>query len=283
MRELSMTLRHPLLAAALVGALAAPSALLATSAGAATTTQVWVTNAYTYAAGNAMDWTLCLDGSPLASLSTTETSGPTTVNTGAHEIEAYSALDADCADKPDFTQNIDIPEGAGATIAIWWPYDESATVSVFAEDMSCVQSGTGEVTLRNLAAYSSGDGADLSATAPGGGTATVVNNVGQGEQATDTSPVGTYTDAAAVVTGTTDQLTEGTIASLDVSETTRKVVYTYGGVDGAIGLFTVDMPSTACEQPTTSAPGTTAAPTTTAAPGVAPVATAITKQPTFTG
>ena len=272
-----MKLRHPLLAAALAGALVVPSALLATSAGAATTTQVWVTNAYTYGAGHPFDYTVCLDGSPLASLSTTESSGPITVETGAHEVEVYGSLDADCADKPDFTRDIDIPEGAGATIAIWWPFDSQATVSVFPEDMSCVDPGTGRVTLRNLAAYNGLDGLDVSATASGGGTATLVNNVGQGEQATDTSPIGTYTDAAAVDTGTTDVRT-AVAASLDVSETTRKVVYTYGGVDGDIGAYVVDMPSSACVQP-----GTTAAPTTTVAPATAPAATPVAAAPTYTG
>lgn len=273
-----MKLRHPFLAAALTGALVVPSALLATSAGAATTTQVWVTNAYTYGAGHPFDFTLCLDGSPLASLSTTESSGPTTVETGAHEVEVYGSLNADCADKPDFTRNIDIPEGAGATIAIWWPFDSQATVSVFPEDMSCVQPGTGEVTLRNLAAYSSGDGLDVSATAPGGGPATLVNNVAQGEQATDTSPSGTYTDAAAVVTGSSTLVTD-VATSLEVSETTRKVVYTYGGVDGDIGAYVVDLPSTSCAQPTTTA----AAPTATVAPATAPAAKPVAAAPTYTG
>jgi hypothetical protein len=241
---------------------------------------VWATNAYTYGAGHPFDFTICLDGTLLASLSTTETSGPTTVEAGDHEVEVHDGLNADCAEKPDFTRNVTIPEGAGATLALWWPFDSSGDVTVFAEDLSCVPAGSGRVTYRNIASYNGSDGLDLSATAPGGSGLTLVSDVEQGNQGASTVPTGTYTGATTSVNGTDEPVADISPSALPISETTQQVVYTYGGVDGAIGGYTAQLPSTSCEAPPTSAtPTTSIAPSAAVAPAAKPVAAS----PTYTG
>lgn len=275
-----MKLRSILTTGVLAGALVAPTAMLAGTAAAQSTTQVWATNAYTYGAGHPFDFTICLDGTLLASLSTTETSGPTTVESGDHEVEVHDGLNADCAEKPDFTRNVTIPEGAGATLALWWPGDSNGDITVFSEDMSCVPAGSGRVTYRNLATYGSSDGFDLSATSPGGSDLTLVSNVQQGNQGATTAPTGTYTGANATVNGSGDFVTNISPSALPISETTQQVVYTYGGGDGAIGGYTAQLPSTSCEAPPTSAaPTTSVAPSAVAAPAAKPVAAT----PTYTG
>ncbi len=279
-----MKLRSVLMTGALAATLlAVPAALTASTAVAATTTQVWVTNAFTYGVGNPFDFTVCLDGSPLASLSTTDTSGPTDVTSGDHEVEVFGTLGSDCNGKPNFTKNINIPATAAVTLALWWPFDSSGTVDVIPEDMSCVQPGTGRVTFRNLAAYDSSDTMDLRGTPPGGTDAALISAIQQADQGTNVVSTGSYTNASVNWNGSNVLVANVGQGILPVSETTQEIVYAYGGGDGAIGVYIAELPSTPCPVATTVAPATTAAPTTTVAPTQAPAAEPVSVQPTYTG
>lgn len=280
-----MKIRHPLIAAPVAGALIAPAALFASSAGAAATTQVRVTNAYSYAACHPFDYTICLDGSPLASLSTTETSDPTTVVTGSLQVSAFSGLNGNCSGVPDFSNTVTIPEGASSTLAISWPSQSNGGITVFPDDVSCVPANLGRVTFRNLAAYSGSTGLNLMATPPAQvNPAGLIANVAKGAQGSGFAPTGTFTTATANDPATNNFLAD-LVQAIPVSETTQQVVIAYGGNDGAIGGYLMELPSTVCQGPSTStsAPTTTGPTTTVAATTVAHVATPVAATPTYTG
>lgn len=273
-----MKIRSVLMAGVLAGSAFVPAALIAPTSGAAGTTQLWVTNLYTYGAGNDFDYTICLDGTELASLTTTDIAGPITVATGSHEVELFNQLNANCSDKPTATRTVSIPDGAAATMALWWEGEGGAQVIAFPENMDCVQPGMGRVAFRNLSEHHSNQ--DLRATPPGGSSTVLVGDVAPGDGDSTDLAAGTYSDTQIDAAGTTDKIVDVGQSLLPISETEQQIVYTYGGTDGAVGAVIEVLPSSACAQPTTT---TTTAPTTTVAPVAASPATAVPARPTYTG
>ena len=278
-----MKFRSTLAMAALAVAALVPVALSG-GAAAATPTQVRVVDAFGAGSGASVDHTFCVDGAnpPLASLSTTQMSDPTALAPGDYTIGVHDGLNADCTAKPIFTQDITIPAVASATLVLYWPVDSNGRLAVFPDDTSCVQPGTGRVTLRNTATYFQGiSDVDLRATPPGGTDTLLIDNVANPGQGSADLLTGTYTGAAVTDHATTNSLTS--VAPFDVSSTTQKFIYTYGISAAESGAFITELPSSACSAPTTTSSPTTVAPTTTVAPSPAPAANPVTVQPTYTG
>lgn len=283
-----MKIHRSFLLATLLGTLVAPTAMYASTATAATTTQIRFTNAYSHNASDRYKLTVCLDDSPIANLGTNETSDPITVETGVHTASVMAGFDSDCTEAPLSSDTITIPEGVASTLVAWLPLESRGEVTVFPDDLTCVPAADlGRVTFRNMAAYSGGDPFDLQATPPMQSTpAGLVPAVGSGDQGSALIPTGTYSSFTANET-LTHNFVADLVTSLTFSETTRYVVYAYGGSDGDIGGFASALPSTVCgEEPTTTTtavPNTNAPTTTVAAAEKAKPATPIAAKPTYTG
>jgi hypothetical protein len=276
--------RSLLASLALTAAAALPIAL-APTASAATTTQLRVVDAYTYQAGNPFDHTVCLDGTSLTSLSTTQTTGPFTVDTGAHTVTVFNTLDALCSGEPEFTFAVTVPAGPASTLMLYWPFDSSMQAVVLPDDLTCVAAGQGRVVLRNGGAWGGGSQTiDLRGTPPAGTDTVLVGGVASGAQGSADLAAGSYTNAAITLVG--DTATQTTPGPLTVADGEETIVYGYGGVDGSSGTFTATLPLDTCTAPTTTvAPTSTVAPTasTTTSPPAATAATPVAAQPTFTG
>jgi hypothetical protein len=260
--------------AALLAALAFPVLGQAGQAAAAGTTTFQVVNAYSYAAGHPFTLTVCLDGTKVTSLATTEVQGPFSHATGDAELTIVNGNQADCATDPDIDTTVTFPAGT-ATLMIYWPPGTGMTANVLADDTSCTDSGMGRLTFRNGAGDSAAAGVvDVFGTPPAGSDTKLFSAVAPGAQASSDLATGTYSDTRAVQTGTSTVVFDGGDAVIAEAQDTQ--LYLYGGDDGAVGGFSHTSDLTVCAVATTS---TTVAPTTTTTAAAQPVAAT----PAFTG
>jgi len=259
--------------AALLAAIAFPLVSQVTPAAAAGTTTFSVVNAYSYAAGHPFTFTICLDGSVVTTLATTESDGPFTHATGDAHLTVMNGTTTDCATDPDLDTTVTFPAGT-ATLMIYWPPDSGMHAAVFADDTSCTDPGMGRITFRNGAGFGTGNGhVDVWGITPGGVDTKIFTDVAPGEQDSTDLPVGTYTEVRSVLTGTTTNVFDG--GDLDIVAGQDAVLYLYGGNDGASGGFAVLVDLSVCAVATTT---TTQATTTTTA-----AAQAVEVTPQFTG
>lgn len=276
-----MKLRSVFASLGLVAAAAAPM-LVGSTAGAADTVQLRVTNAYTYGAGHPFDYTFCLDGQPLASLSTTDTSAPVAVTVGSHELTVFDGLDAGCDGEAEDSATIDVPDVDAATLMYYWAQDDGDNAVVLPDDIACTQPGEARVVVRNAASTYSESPESISVTAdsPGGSSTDLATDVTPGDQQASDQPAGTYTNVEST-DADGGALTEGD-PDLDAALGTVTFRTYYGGVDGPIGSYDTAVAISTCQEPTTTLPG---APTTTIATEAkqAEAAKPVAATPAYTG
>lgn len=302
---------RPLTAVLALAAAAAVAPLATGGAQAATTTQVRVSDAYSYDDDAIFDHSVCLDDVLLTDVSTRGTEGPFTVASGVHNVEIFPGGATDCAGEAYSDQDLDF-QGAAATLFIYWG-DNGLTAVVLPDDLSCTQPGQARLVLRNGATFylaqaggpvppSSVTGVDLDTEDDG----TVISDVVLGAQGTTTLLAGSHgaadlyaSDARFVLAPVTQDLV--------LAEGSVTVVSAYGGNDGGIGTYIDVIPVGLCEVPTipttestttttestttttepttttTEATTTTVTPPTTTPPPAASPAIAVRGRPTFTG
>jgi hypothetical protein len=222
-------------------------------------------NAVTYDFDNDFELTVCVDDESVAdNLSTGASTEPLAVDAGEHFVSYVQGTD--CADDGFVEDTISFDAAANLTVMAWWGTDDRG-ISVFENDISCIEAGTSRVTLRNGSAAGN---VDLVLTPEGGTADADVAGVAEGEEGSAEVEAGDYELVLVEQSGGGD-ITDFSPQSF--ADGTSYVIYVYGGNDGAAGASfgpeLVDPCST-----------TTTAPTTTTA---AAAAAAATVRPTFTG
>ena len=264
-----------LAALALLGALILPVVGSVNPASAAGTTTFDVVNAYSYAAGHPFTYTVCLDGTVVTTLDTTQSHGPFTHATGDAHLTVMNGSTSNCTIDPSLDTTITFPTG-NATLMLYWPPDSELSAVVLPNDTSCTDAGMGRLTFRNGAGFfTAGGHVDVWGKTPGGVDTKIFTDIAPGEQQSTDLAVGTYTDTRAVVTGTTTVVFDGGDAVITEAQTTN--LYLYGGNDGSVGGFANSADLSVCAVATTTT--TTEPPTTTTTVAAQPVVV----QPAFTG
>lgn len=245
------------------------------------TTVFGVANGYSHDYDSVYSKKFCIDGEEIVTNETGETDGPFEIESGTHEVTMVDG-GYDCTDTPDASTTADFPAGGSVQIFGFWPRG-GAEVVVLEMDMSCVEDGTGRVSVANGASVwdAPTESVDVHGTPPGGSAGTLLAGIASGTQMSTDIADGTVNGFGVFVGGTSDQLeiASGALSgsSLDINAGEHLFTYLYGGNDGSIGSFSFSLPLETCQVATT----TTTTTSTTAAP--APAASPAQLQPTFTG
>jgi hypothetical protein len=243
---------------ALAGALLL-AALFPAQAGAQDDASVTIVDASTYDIDQPFESTFCFDGDP-TNMEVGDIVGPDAVPAGTYDVEYYSGFDQACGGTPDFADTVTLAAGDDVTLLIYWN-ETGRGVSVLDNDTSCVEPGTGRMTLRH--------GADVGTVDLVSDGETLIEGVDPTDQGAADLDAGEYTfievvEGANIVAQPPDQTLE---------EGQNIIFYIAGGNDGDTGAFIDVVDLEVCTQPTT----------TVTAPPVAPAAQAARLMPAFTG
>jgi hypothetical protein len=245
------------------------TALLPISAGAQADATVTIVDAMTYDIDQPFPSTFCFDGDA-QNLEVGDIVGPESVEPGTYLLEIYFGPDEACGGQsPDFADDFTFAAGDDVTLMLFWVQGEQQTeigISVLDNDLSCVEPGTGRLTLRH---GSAADTVDLESD----GTA-LIEGVDPTEQGAVDLDAGDYPDSEIVEAGSGTPVAD--LGTLTIEEGQSLIVYLAGGIDGDIGTFTDTVDLDVCGEPTTTTTMPPVAP-------VAPVAAAVAVTPAFTG
>ncbi len=243
------------------------AAFLPASAGSQADAQVTIVDALTYDIDSPSPVTLCIDDVG-QNLSVGDIVGPAAVTPGTYTYEIFFAADEDCTGTPSFAADFTFAAGNDVTVMLaWTAADDDVAIEVLDNDNSCVDPGTGRVTLRHGAWTSDGGPADLVS-----GTDTLIAGVPPHGQGSAELAAGDYPDTRAVEDGSL----VAALGTMTVNEGEQLVIYLAGGNDGDSGAFTDRIPVEVCLQPTTTTTTTIPATTTTAAASPQPLTPTIT-------
>lgn len=208
--------------------------------------------------------TFCFDG-VAQNMQVGDIVGPSAVSPGTYTVGINEGASQGCASY-DYSEDITLNAGDDVTILLGWPIGGREDISVLPNDTSCVEPGTGRVTLRNGA--STQGPVDLISD-----TTTLIANVAEMGQGSADLAAGDYPNTIA----DDGFLTIADLGTMTVNEGEHLVIYLAGGNDGPSGAFTDTLDLDVCTQPTTTTTSTTIPTTTTT------VARAVAATPAFTG
>jgi Domain of unknown function (DUF4397) len=257
-----MTIKRTIIA---LGGLLLLAALFPASAGAQDDATFNVVDAATYDFDQPFPITFCFDG-VAQDLERGDITAPESVTPGTYPVEVIFGSGQTCGIDPDFSTDVDLAAGDDVTLLIFW--NTQVGVSVLPNDTSCVEPGTGRLTVRHGAAA---DAVDVESDGD-----VLLSGVEPGDQGSVDLDAGDYPDALVV----DDLGTVADLGTLTIEEGQNVIVYLAGGNDGDTGAFLDVVDLEVCEQPTTTTTSTTAPPATPVAASPAAVTAAT---PQFTG
>lgn len=280
---------RPLLASAALtfasmgmGAVAIP-----TGAGAASTVQLRFANSSPYDFPGSNTYGFCVDGTFIGVAASGAISSPVSVAPGDHDIVVLYSDSQNCNDLIyEAKGTYSVPDVASATLILnnGNATDSDSNLQLLTDDLSCPATGMGRLVVRNGAQVDNEDNGavDFFAATGGADPVLVLPNVPLIDQAsTDLAP-GSYMKARASEPGAGyDNGQEVDPGTFDIEAGKVTFVFLAGGWDGSPGLYSETLDANCATTPTT--PTTTAAPTTTVPAKVAPAATPVNTQPTYTG
>lgn len=269
----------------------APTATLATQAGAADTATVTIIDLNTYAADHDNPGYICLDGTKIDGPETdgvfnvTDSSAALTVTPGNHTINfvpesAWAELGCDAPTGVEGTFSVMAGDNVTVGVNDFGPSEDEQggdLLIVWKNMNDCIEQGHARIGVRNAATTRTEGGlSTVSVKADVDGTATTIaGNLGYGDQSKQepSAPIG-YTGISAVADMGGDELASAGNLGLEVGD--GQMLYVYGGGDGNVGVFVAPtMHPGLCDLPSTTTTSTTST--------IPPATQAQTVTPKFTG
>jgi hypothetical protein len=206
--------------------------------------------------------TFCFDGEG-TNMELGDLLEPESIPAGTYTLEIHFGFDEVCGDAPDFEDDFTFAGGDDVTVFLTDTSDFLG-IAVLDNDTTCVEPGTGRVTVRNGAFAGT---VDLESDGE-----VLVAGVDENDQGAADVDEGDY--PASEVLDDEDGVVAD-LGEITINEGENLIVYVVGGADGPTGAFTDVVDLDVCTQPTT----TTVAPVAPAAP----VAAVTAATPSFTG
>lgn len=283
---------RPLLASAAltIATLGAGAAALPSGAGAASPVQLRFANSSPYEFTSTQTLGFCVDGMFYGDVTASSLSAPVSVTPGAHAFTILNDSSGNCATgSVDTNGTLTVPDVASATLIINnGNAVEGSPLQILPDDLSCPAAGQGRLIVRNGARVSGPNTGSIDFFGAIGSavpTALVKDVSMTGQGSTDLAS-GTYGKVRSGATGIAyADADEIQPATFDIQAGKVTIAFLAGGWDGSSGFYTETLDANCAATPTTVPMTTpTTAPTSTTVPAkVAPAATPVNTQPTYTG